>query len=82
MATYVDTRTAADNELSYQGLIRCAVCNYIVSKDMWRLGEKVEEKKKKKKKQMHISSYSRKFRLYVEKVMFSRTKIDIAVIIS
>lgn len=42
MATYVDTRTAADNECTYQGLIRCAVCNYIVSKGMWRLGEKVE----------------------------------------
>lgn len=37
MAEYVDTMTAADNECTYQGLIRCAVCDYIVSKDMWRL---------------------------------------------
>lgn len=39
MATYVDTKTAANNECTYQGLIRCAVCDYIVSKGMWLFGE-------------------------------------------
>ena len=34
MATYVDTRTAADNECTYHGLIRCVACDYIVSKGM------------------------------------------------
>ena len=29
MATYVDTKTAADNECTYQGLIRCAACDYL-----------------------------------------------------